>query len=95
MKINIRKEVKIAVALLGLSFLIAFSERKQSVAVCKDIVVELDNLHENHFMDEAEILKLVEESGQPIKGVSIGRVNLKGIEAKLKFILMYEFNHFQ
>ncbi len=85
MKINIRKEVKIAVALLGLSFLIAFSERKQSVAVCKDIVVELDNLHENHFMDEAEILKLVEESGQSIKGVSIERVNLKGIEAKLKF----------
>ena len=85
MKINIRKEVKITVALLGLSFLIAFSERKQSVAVCKDIVVELDNLHENHFMDEAEILKLVEESGQSIKGVSIERVNLKGIEAKLKF----------
>ena len=77
--------MKISVALLGLSFLIAFSERKQSVAVCKDIVVELDNLHENHFMDEAEILKLVEESGQSIKGVSIERVNLKGIEAKLKF----------
>lgn len=74
-----------AVALIGVSFLIAFSERKQGGAVCKDVVVELDNLHENHFMDEADVMKLVENSGQSIKGVSISRINLKDIESKLKY----------
>ncbi len=85
MKLNIRKEIKVAVALIGVSFLIAFTERKQGGAVCKDIVVELDNLHENHFMDEADVLKLVEGSGQPVKGVSIDRIKLKEIESKLKY----------
>lgn len=70
---------------MGVLFLIAFSERKQSGAVCKDIVVELKNLHTNHFMEEADILKLVEGSGQPVKGVSIDRINLKEIESKLKY----------
>ncbi|MBI3219929.1 MAG: cell division protein FtsQ [Bacteroidetes bacterium] len=84
-KFSIRKEIKVAVAILGLSFLIAFSERKQGGAVCKDIVVELDNLSENHFLDEADVLHLVEGSGEPVKGVGISRIKLKEIEKKLKY----------
>ena len=84
-KVNIRKEIKVAVALIGVFFLIAFTERKRSGAVCKDIVVELENLQTNHFMDEADILKLVEGSGLPVKGLSINRINLKEIESKLKY----------
>jgi cell division protein FtsQ len=86
MKLNfkIRNEIKVAVALIGVSFLIAFSERKQGGAVCKDILIELDNLNENHFLDEADILHLVESSGQAVKGVSIDRVPLKEIEKKLE-----------
>ncbi len=82
---NIRKEIKVALAILGLSFLIAFSERKQGGAVCKEIVIELDNLNENHFLDEADVMQLVESSGEPIKGVGIGRIKLKEIENKLKY----------
>ncbi len=84
-KLSIRKEIKIAVVLIGLSFLIAFSERKRGGSVCKDIVVELDNLNENHFLDEADVMQLVEGSGQPIKGVGIDRIKLKEIEKKLKY----------
>jgi cell division protein FtsQ len=84
-KFNIRKEVKIAAVLIGLSFLIAFSERKRGGSVCKDIVVELDNLNENHFLDEADVMQLVEGSGQPVKGVGIDRIKLKEIEKKLKY----------
>ncbi len=83
-KMNIRKEIKIGVAVTGVSFLIAFAERQHSGAVCKDIVVELNNTLENHFMDEAEILRLVESSNQSIRGTRIDRINLKEIEAKLK-----------
>jgi cell division protein FtsQ len=84
-KFSIRKEIKIAVVLIGLSFLIAFSERKRGGSVCKDIIVELDNLNENHFLDEADVMQLVEGSGQPVKGIGIDRIKLKEIEKKLKY----------
>ncbi len=87
MKLNwtIRKELKIAAALIGLSFLIAFSERKQGGSLCKDVVVEIENINDNHFLDEADILHLVETSGESIKGASLNRINLKAIEKKLKY----------
>lgn len=84
-KFNIRKEIKIAMVLLGLSFLIAFAERKQGGSVCRNISVEIDNLNENHFLDEADVLQLVEGSGETIKGIGIDRINLKQIEKKLKY----------
>jgi cell division protein FtsQ len=84
-KFNIRKEIKIAVVLIGLSLLIAFSERKRDGAACKNVIVELDNLNENHFLDEADVMQLVEESGQPIKGIGMDRIRLKEIESKLKY----------
>jgi cell division protein FtsQ len=83
-KLNIRTEVKVIAALIGVSFLIAFGERKQGGSVCKDIVIELNNLNENHFLDEADVMKLVENSGQAIKGIGVDRINLKEIESKLK-----------
>ncbi|UXE66875.1 MAG: cell division protein FtsQ [Chryseotalea sp. WA131a] len=84
-KFNIRKEIKIGMVLVGLSFLIAFAERKQGGSVCKNISVEINNLNENHFLDEADVLQLVEGSGETIKGIGIDRINLKQIEKKLKY----------
>jgi len=84
-KLNIKREIKVVVALTAVSFLIAFTERKQGGSVCKDIVVELENMNENHFMDESDVMKLVEGSGQSIKGIGIDRIDLKAIESKLRF----------
>lgn len=84
-KFDIRKEIKVSVALFAISFLIAFSVRKQDGLVCKDIVIDLENIHENHFLDEADVLKLVEGSGQKIIGTSLDYINLKSIETKLKY----------
>ncbi len=83
LKLNIRNEIKIAAALVGVTFLIAFTERKQGGSLCNNVVVELDNLNENHFLDERDVMRLVENSGQAIKGTSITRINLKAIESKL------------
>lgn len=83
-KLNIRKEVKATVALIGVSFLIAFSEREMAHSVCKDIVIDIDNIQENHFLDEADVLKLVEGSGQGIRGVSLSKIDLKQIEDRIK-----------
>lgn len=84
-KLNMRKEIKVAVSVLAISFLIAFSEHKQDGLLCKNIVIELDNTTENHFLDEADIMKLVEGSGQAIKGTSLDHINLKAIETRLKY----------
>jgi cell division protein FtsQ len=84
-KLNIRKEVKIAVALVAISVLIAFSSSKQDGLVCKDISIDLENVQENHFLDEADVMKLVEGSGQKIIGSSLEDINLKAIETRLKY----------
>jgi cell division protein FtsQ len=84
LKLNIRNEIKVAVALVGVSFLIAFGERKQGGSVCSNIIVEIDNTHENHFLDEADVMKLLDNSALPIKGTGIDRIKLKEIETKLK-----------
>ena len=84
-KLNIRREIKVAVALVGVSFLIAFSERKQDGVVCKDVVIELENDQENHFMDEADVMRLVETNNPSLKGMSIDRIDLRAIESKLKY----------
>ena len=83
-RVNIRSEVKVAVAIAGLFMLIAFGERKQSDVVCKNIVVELENTNENHFIDEADVLKILESSGISIIGKSIDRINFRALEHKLE-----------
>jgi cell division protein FtsQ len=83
-KLNIKKEIRIGVAIVGLFFLIAFSERKQGGVVVKDILVEIANINDNHFMDEGDVMRLVETSAQSIRGTSLARINLKSIETKLK-----------
>jgi cell division protein FtsQ len=83
-KLTIRKEIKVGVALVAVSFLIAFSERKQGGVVCKDIVIELVNDHENHFLDEADVMRLVETNNPSLRGTTMDRIDLKIIESKLK-----------
>lgn len=83
-KLNIRNEVKIAVVISGLFFLIAFGERKQSGVVCKNIVIDLENTKENHFLDEADVLKIIESSGESIIGKHIEEINLRSLEQKLE-----------
>jgi cell division protein FtsQ len=82
-KWSIRTEVKWVVSLMGLCALIAFAERQRANIVCKDILVQLDNVRDNHFLSEAEALKMV-ESGQPqLRGKAFSDINLKQIESKL------------
>jgi cell division protein FtsQ len=84
-KLNIRKEIKVAFALLGIASLIAFSERKQGTWICHNIEIELDNENENHFLDEADVLRLVNAGQSTLIGTTMDRINLKKLENKLKY----------
>jgi len=53
--------------------------------MCKDVIIELENDRENHFMDEADVMRLVEANSPTLKGTSINRLDLRAIESKLKY----------
>src|ERR1044071_10134675 len=84
-KLNIKRELRVTVALLAVASLIAFTERKAGSWICHNIVIELDNENENHFMDEADILRLVNAGQSTLIGTTIDRINLKALEDKLKY----------
>lgn len=82
-KFSIRQEIRIALGLILVFFLIAFSERKQGGVLCTNVVVELENIHDNHFMDEEDVSRLVERSTPLLKGTAINRLDLRAIEKTL------------
>lgn len=83
-KFDIKRELKITAALLVVVAVIAFAERKQGVASIKDIAIKVDNVDENHFIDEEDIVKLMQLNTDNLKGANLDRVNLKEVEDKIK-----------
>ena len=83
-KYNIRREVKIITAILIVGGIIAFTERRQGSASIKDITIKLKNAYENHFLDEDDIIKLMELKMDNLKGASLDRVNMKEVEKKIR-----------
>lgn len=82
-KFNIRMELKIMAGLGLVFFLIAFSERKQGGVLCTNVIVELENIRDNHFMDEGDVARLVQNSTPSLKGTAINRIDLRAIEQTL------------
>jgi cell division protein FtsQ len=82
-KLSFKRELRVAVALIGVAALIGFSEREQGRIVCRNVVVEVNNDHENYFMDEAEVGKLVATVQPGMIGADMNDLNLKDIEKKL------------
>jgi cell division protein FtsQ len=83
-KINIRNEIKIAVVLVVVFGLIAFTERMKGDVALRNIQVKIENVHENHFMDEQEVMGLVQADKSNLVGVSIDKINFKSIEKRIK-----------
>lgn len=83
-KINIRRELKIIVVLVVVFGLIAFTERMKGDVAVRDIHIKIENIHENHFVDEADILDLMHIDQQNLKGASLKKLNFKEIENRIK-----------
>jgi cell division protein FtsQ len=82
-KINIRRELKIAVSLGVLFFFIGFSERQQSATSVIDIIIQVENTLENHLLDEQDIIDLMQLNSENLKGASLEKLNLKTIERRI------------
>lgn len=83
-KFNIKRELKIAAALAVLFFFIAFSERKQGSVAVKDIIIKVENANENQFIDEQDVIDLMQLEKENLKGAALDNLNLKEIEKRIK-----------
>jgi len=83
-KLNIKRELKISAALAVLFFFIGFSERKQGAVAVRDIIIKVENVNENQFIDERDVADLMQLSQENMKGATLDRLNLKEIETRIK-----------
>lgn len=84
LKINIRREVKIAIVFVAVFALIAFAERMEGDVVIRNIEIRIENLHENHFLDKDDVMKLMQVESENIAGASLGKVRFKEIEDRIR-----------
>lgn len=83
-KIHIRRELKFVAGLLLLCLLIAFTERKHSDVTITDVHIKLRNIGENHFLDESDILGLMQTQENMLRGAEVGQVDLNEIEKRIR-----------
>lgn len=83
-KINIRHELKIAAVLVVVFGLIAFTERMKGEIAVRDIIIKIGNVHENHYMDEQDIIELMQLDQKVLVGASIQTLNFREIENRIK-----------
>src|SRR5688572_9522417 len=83
-KFNLKREIKIAAALAVVVLFIAFTERRRGDVAINDISIKIENTNENHFLEEADIMKLMQLNPDNLKGAEMNEVDLKVIEKKVK-----------
>lgn len=83
-KIRIRRELKIVAGLLLLGLLIAFSERKHGDVTVQDVQIKLQNIGENHFLDESDIIGLMQTREDMLRGTELRGIDLNEIEKRIR-----------
>jgi cell division protein FtsQ len=63
--------------------IIAFTEGRQSDVFVKDISIKIENIEGNHFLDESDIVDLMQLKKENLRGTTVDRVSLKAIEKKI------------
>ena len=83
-KFNIKKEIQITVVLAMVIVLVGFADRNLQHNTCKDIVVTLENVRENHFIDETDVLNMVETVPGEVRSRPFSEISFREIEERLK-----------
>lgn len=84
-QLKIAKGVKLALAFAFLFVLIGFAGQKQKGDRCRDIVVKLSNQYKNFFLDENDILLLMQaDLVKPLAGSLFKDIDLKQLEQGVK-----------
>jgi cell division protein FtsQ len=83
-KFNPRREIKIVAALLVLFVLIAFTERMKKEVRVAEIRISIENIHENHYLDEKDVLRLMRLNTENLRGANMSQLNFSEIEARIR-----------
>ena len=83
-KISIGRELKIVAGIFLIGLLIAFSERKHRAVTIQDVEIKLQNIANNHFMDEGDIIGLMETDEDVLRGAELGAIDLNAIEKRIR-----------
>jgi cell division protein FtsQ len=83
-KFNLKREIKIGAVVLVLLFLIAFTERQQGDVAVQEIQIRIENIEDNHFIDEDDVMHLMQINQENLKGASLSKVGMKEIEKRIK-----------
>lgn len=83
-RINIRREIRIVAIVVMLFALIAFTERMKGNATVRTVQVTLENVHENHYLDEKDIYRLMGLDMEMLKGADLSKVNFSEVERRIR-----------
>jgi cell division protein FtsQ len=83
-KINVRRELKFVAVLVVVFGLIAFTERMRGDTTVRDIQIRIENIQDNHFLEEQDVLDLMQLDHQNLVGASLKKMNFKDIEKRIK-----------
>lgn len=83
-KFNIRRELKIVAVLVVLFALIAFTERMKNEISVSEIRISIENVHENHFIDENDIMNLMRIDMDNMRGADLSKLNFSEIETRIR-----------
>lgn len=83
-KPDIKRELKIAAAMIVVIGIIVFTERRQRATSVHDITIRMENVNENHYMEEGDVASLMQLNTENLRGASLDNINLRSIEKKIK-----------
>ena len=80
----LNRPVRIGIVVVLLFACIGFTGARQDARVCAQVLVQIDNQHNNFFVDEQDIRSLVGALGEgAIVGKALDKIDLKAAEAQL------------
>lgn len=85
-KKQLTSRIALAYLVSGVLFfgLIAFAEKKHSNRTCQNLVIRLQNNHENRFVTESQVRHMLNKNeSRPIEGLPLNRLNLRELEQDL------------
>ena len=83
-KINIHRNIRVALVSVLLFACIGFTGTQQDSRICSDILVRIDNQYNNYFVDENDVRELVgTQAGGFVIGRRLDNIDLKAAEGRL------------
>jgi cell division protein FtsQ len=89
----LRVKLGVKILIIGALFfgLIIFVHQRQARMVCKKIIINVDNQHNNYFIKEADVMDLLTASGERhVVGASLVGLDIKALEKEVE---AHEFVH--